>query len=58
MKKKLAALAGVVAILAASLSFVGTPKAGAVLQPPGQGSGSCVWYYTGSGNVWVLVCGY
>jgi hypothetical protein len=42
MKKKLAALAGVIAVIASSFAFVGTPKASAMYD--GQSFGGC--YYT------------
>lgn len=56
MKKKLAALAGVLAVFASSLAFVGTPKANAMLYGGDNGGSGyyCVWQYTGS--LWVLLC--
>ena len=57
MKKKLAALAGVIAVIASSFAFVGTPKANAMLYGGDNGgSGTyCAWVYAGN-NVWVLLC--
>jgi len=59
MKKKLAALAGVLAVIASSFAFVGTPKANAMLSGGDNGGATyyCWWQYTGS-NVWVLLCRY
>ena len=50
MKKKLAALAGTVAVLASSFAFMGTPQAGAMIN--GGDSGGC--YYTYG---WIVVNG-
>ena len=50
MKKRIGALLGVIAVLAASFSFAGTPKASAMLADPG--GGGC--YYTYG---WIVVNG-
>jgi hypothetical protein len=59
MKKKLAALAGSVAVLASSFAFMGTPQASAMLN--GGDQGGCPTTYgwivvtTSSGSVWIPV---
>jgi hypothetical protein len=51
MKKKLAGLAGTVAVLASSFAFMGTPQASAMIDGSG-GGGGC--YYTYG---WIVVNG-